>query len=959
MNQSRESTEEITGNDSTFGMLHPDVNRVLSEIGINKSLPGQDQYFKAILEGRDVLVATPTGSGKSFGTFIAICSRILSNGEDKSKPVNTLVVTPLKSLNRDIYRRTLPMLGERLGISIGIRHGDSSQYARRKQALDPPQILVVTPEMLQAILPAKIMGREHLSHVETVVVDEVHSIADSKRGIQLSIGLERLTERCGKNIQRIGLSATIGSPNLIAQFLSPRSTSVEIVRDEILEKKFDLSVEIPEVTPEANKYSNRLNISSEAAARMLRMIQLTGEGTVLTFTNTRQMSELLGSRLRALHELTDSEENISTEVHHSSLARSARIEAEEQFRNGKLDLVVSTSSLELGIDIGAIDAVIQYMSPRRVETLVQRVGRSGHRYGETSRGYILPLDARDALESVSVCSLALEGNVEGSRIYPKAYDVLMHQVIGILLDRGQSSVDDIFRISRKAYSYRDLTLHELQEILEFARSLRLVWINEDGNETTIKVRRRAYQYYFNNLSTIPDVSNYTVIDVASNRHVGSLDDVFVATSADRGTHFILKGSCWQILSIDDEKQIISVAPSENISGGIPSWEGELTPVSHMVASRAAEILNNEEIPSVSDYRVTQALRELISEQKDNKPNEQRIIIEDAGRTILIHIFLGSRGNEAFGVLLSGLLTTRLGSSVGYKADAYSVRLDLDRPASKILIETLRNTNPEHVSELLSRFTRASDLFTWRLQYVAKRMGIISDSIERKTRRAIRALVRRHSDSIVGDETVNEIFFEKYAVSIVESLLERIQAKEVTISVQKVSQLSSPLATAALSQGSLHVISTKPTAAILKAVKRRIENTQVLLTCMRTDCTWERIKKIKHLNDPISCPRCNRRYISVSHPSLEGKVRKLLRREIQGDELNPQEKLDLRAAKRSADLVLSQESGKRVAFVLAGRGVGPRAAVRILRQPYNSEEEFLEEILREEATFAKNREFWAN
>ncbi|UCE14565.1 MAG: DEAD/DEAH box helicase, partial [Candidatus Heimdallarchaeota archaeon] len=209
----------------SFPILIPQLQEILDDLGISPT-PGQLEYLDAIISREDVLVVASTGSGKTFGTIIACLHRIVS---ERSPPITTVVVTPLKALNRDIFRRVLPSLGEKLGVSIAVRHGDTTSSERRRQTTNPPQILITTPELFQALLPAKILGRKWLKNVQTVVIDEIHELVETKRGIQLSIALERLSVRTGRKIQRIGLSATLGNPEKVMNFLVPRNGDHKVI----------------------------------------------------------------------------------------------------------------------------------------------------------------------------------------------------------------------------------------------------------------------------------------------------------------------------------------------------------------------------------------------------------------------------------------------------------------------------------------------------------------------------------------------------------------------------------------------------------------------------------------------------------------------------------------------------------------------------------------------------------
>ncbi|HIC99098.1 MAG TPA: DEAD/DEAH box helicase, partial [Pyrodictiaceae archaeon] len=305
--------------------------------------------------------------------------------EKDAKPVTVLYITPLRALNRDILER-IKWWGENLEFKVDVRHGDTTKYARSKQAREPPHILITTPESLQAILPAERMGK-HLENVRFVIIDEIHELAAEKRGYQLSVALERLHKKIGHEFQRIGISATVGSPETVAQFLAGVGRQAEIV-DVSTEKEYRVRV----FYPTAEEGSEKLGLPPEIYARAKKLKEIVdAHKQVITFVNTRNMAEQLSLYFSAIHDGTD--------VHHSSLSKDVRLNVEKTFKEGDVKHLIATSSMELGIDVGEVDAVVQYGSPRQVSRFIQRVGRSGHRWDLPSTGYIIALDPIDFVEA--------------------------------------------------------------------------------------------------------------------------------------------------------------------------------------------------------------------------------------------------------------------------------------------------------------------------------------------------------------------------------------------------------------------------------------------------------------------------------------------------------------------------------------------------------------------------------
>lgn len=366
---------------------------------------------------------------------------------------------PLRALNRDLLDR-LHWWCSRLDLKVAVRHGDTETKERGRQTMAPPDIMITTPETLQAMLPGRNLKR-HLSKVRWVIVDEVHELANDKRGVQLAVALERLREITSVEPQVIGLSATIGSPDLVGKFLVGSGRGCEIVRVSVA-KDLKLDVVFPEAENSDYDLAERLATFPEVAARLRNLRDLIEKNrSTLIFTNTRSEAEILASRFRIW------DVNAPISIHHGSLAKSSRVEVESSLKKGELKGVVCTSSLELGIDIGNVDLVIQYNSPRQVTRLLQRVGRSGHWVGGVSRGVIITMDSDDALESAVIVRKALAEELEEVKIIENPCDVLTHQLAGLLLDEGRMGVSDALSIVRRAYPFAALEERRLERVLEY------------------------------------------------------------------------------------------------------------------------------------------------------------------------------------------------------------------------------------------------------------------------------------------------------------------------------------------------------------------------------------------------------------------------------------------------------------------------------------------------------------
>ena len=353
------------------------IEEKYNKIGFNKLTDIQKNSYSKIAKEENVLLIAPTGSGKTEAAIIPVIMGSI-NGKKKNK-ISAVYITPLKALNRDIFRRVI-RYAEAEGLTVSIRHGDTTRVEKQKITKEPPDVLITTPETLGIMIGNK-STREILTNTRYVIIDEFHELIGNERGTHLSLSLERLQELTGKKIVRIGLSATLGNVNTGLQLLSGEAYKSTVVLDHT-KKEYDIS----------NKYIN--GDLFEVARFILKRMKETSKSTLL-FTNTRVEAEALGSILKA------KEPEFPIEIHHGSLAREAREDAETRLRSGQPILVVCTSSLELGLDIGSIDNVMQFGSPRQAIKLIQRMGRSKHRTGEISTGIIINNRLDEELESLA------------------------------------------------------------------------------------------------------------------------------------------------------------------------------------------------------------------------------------------------------------------------------------------------------------------------------------------------------------------------------------------------------------------------------------------------------------------------------------------------------------------------------------------------------------------------------
>jgi ATP-dependent Lhr-like helicase len=951
---------------NVFSLLEPQLQKLVSQ-RFSGPTPIQKDVIPEILAGHNVLTISETGSGKTEACLLPIFDLWL---RDKPRPVSILYITPLRSLNRDLQNRITWWAGH-LDMDVSVRHGDTSQYERKMQADNPPDMLIVTPETLQALLIGKIM-RSHIRNIRYIVLDEVHELVPSKRGLQLTVGLERLKvliKSAGNSAPRIlALSATVGTPEKIVNFFSMsrsdgKPQTCKIV-NAIKLKQTRMQVESPKPRPEDSSVKDRVLVGPETVARLRRILHLMHErNSVLTFTNTREFAEILSSRIKVL------DESLPVETHHSSLAKGVRISAEEAFKASELKALICTSSLELGIDIGAIDFVIQYMSPRQVSKFLQRVGRSGHSLSRVSDGIIISTDADDAFEASVIASLAKKGWVEPTVTYPRAWDVLGHQIVGLSLEEYKISPDKAYEIIRRAEPYKSLTKDEFMETARLMQKLGFLWVDSKFSEgPELKRRQNAWTYYYSNLTTIPDVKNYILFDVVSNKPVGSLDAEFISLHGNPGTSVIVKGHAWRILDVTPKK--IFAEPLKGIGGAIPAWEGELIPVPYEVSQAVAKLRKDiSRKLSLPDSKILDYITSFHPVTKDTAekmlayvrkqakwgfvPDESNLLVEHYADTedswLIIHTPWGSLANDTIGRVLAALLTTRTGS-VGLQSDPYRIILKLQKSTDwSVAVDAFKTLKPEVLEPVLMAILPNTELFIWRFIHVAKRFGIISRDAE-YGKGYIRKVAEAYAGTPVYREALNEVFHEKLDLERAKDVLGQLHSGKLKLRVE---MGLSPFAEAGLMRKYEIVAPDRPDSEIFQIFRKRLMETRVGLVC--TNCgKWATIYGVEDLPKRIQCPVCEAGLIAVVPSKYVLEAQNLAKKHLAGKKLKEWDKKHVEMMSNSSSLVIA--SGRNAVIALAGRGIGPKAASRVLAKMHSGDE-LLQDILHQEQLYARNRRFW--
>ena len=932
-----------------FTALGEEVRTALSARGFETPTEPQRRAVGPLAAGDNAVVIAPTGSGKTETAMLPVFDCLV--GEEQFG-LRVLYVTPLRALNRDMRER-LEWWGETLEIDIDVRHGDTSDYRRQKQANDPPDVLVTTPETLQAMLTGSKL-RTALEDVEHVVVDEIHELAVSKRGAQLAVGLERLRELAGP-FQRIGLSATVEDPDEVGRLLTGDREYRVIEVD--VGSRLDVDVLVPELTERDEQLASELVTDPEIASHVRAIDTLIERNeATLVFVNTRQTAEALGSRLK--------EYGTDVGIHHGSLAKDSRIEVETEFKAGTLDALLCTSSMELGIDVGHVDHVVQYNSPRQVARLLQRIGRAGHEEHSLSSGTIVTSHPDDVLESTVIAARARNGAVEPAPVHHDSLDTVANQIAGLVMDFGEIRAMRAYDIVTRAYPFKDLDTETFKEIVRELAGNRVVWLDEEND--TLEKRRETWQYFYRNLSMIPDEATYDVEDVASGNRIGTLDERFVVNFADPGEVFIQRGEMWRITNIDEEEEVVTVSPIADPAGEVPSWTGQEIPVARDVATDVGELrrVAGSQLETGADttagarylsrhYGVdSDALQTGLDVLEDHVTEghplstDETLLVESGAGTVVVNACLGHKTNETLGRLLSALLGQQTGSSIGMEIDPYRIELDVPGGVgAETVVSLLEETDPEHVRGIIELSLKNADILKFRIAQVGATFGVL-----KRWRGSGSFGKRRLLDALEGtpvyEEAVRELLHEELDVEGAASVLEGIQSGALAIEV--VGE-HTPVGTSGRSAGQELLTPENADASVIQTVKERIQNDRVVLFCLHCE-EYRRETKVKRVPDQPTCPHCESTRVAALNPWDEETITA-----VRTDEKDEDQRDRTERAYQNASLV--QSHGKQAVIALAARGVGPHNAARIINRLREDEDDFYRDILSREREYARTRSFW--
>ena len=719
--------------------------------------PAQEGAWSAIGAGADTLVIAPTGSGKTLAAFLWALDQLASGA--RAEGTRVLYVSPLKALAVDVERNLRsPLAGirreaQRLGlpepeITVGVRTGDTSPEDRRRMLSAPPDILITTPESLFLMLTSK--ARETLCDVDTIIIDEIHAIAGTKRGAHLALSLERLERLIERRPQRIGLSATVRPIEEIARYLRPGG-DVAVVSPPA-HKEWDLSVVVP--VPDMAAMGAELEIDGSAAADPRRttiwpyveerIVDLVGDKTsTLVFANSRGLAERLTGRL---NELADEREMPSplARAHHGSVSREQRTIIEDDLKSGRLPAVVATSSLELGIDMGAVDLVVQVESPPSVASGLQRVGRAGHQVGAVSRGVVFPKFRGDLLQSAVVVERMKAGAIEALAVPRNPLDVLAQQIVAMSA-MDDWPVDELFATITRAAPYTDLPAGVFYAVLDMLAGKypsddfaelrpRIVW---DRDSDVVRGRPGAQRLAVISGGTIPDRGLYPVVLVGTNNRVGELDEEMVYESR-VGDVFALGASSWRIEEITADRVLVSPAPGQ--IARLPFWHGDAVGRPVELGRALGEFLRSSADTDALRQRLDDAgldawaadnLVAYLTDQRASTgvlPDDRTIVVErfrdELGDwRVAIHTPFGARVHAPWGLALGARLEAEYGvnAQVIHSDDGIVLRLpDTMDDAAAAAVADLVTVDPEEIAGIVERQIGGSALFAGRFRECAAR-----------------------------------------------------------------------------------------------------------------------------------------------------------------------------------------------------------------------------------------------
>ena len=930
-----EKVSKVHSTEEVLSRMEPLVSKWFRE-RFNSLTEPQSMAIPVIYDRKNVLISSPTGSGKTLTAFTSILNQLIKYSSEGilEEKIYCVYISPLKALANDVKRNLsdplsqMKELAEREGlpvpdIRVAVRSGDTPQSERQKMVRHPPHILITTPESMALIL-ASPKFKEKIKDIEWLILDEIHDICDSKRGAFLSLTIEMMREYCGHDFTRIGLSATVAPIEEVAKYLvgyRPDGEPRDVVLIQSSSKKIlDLKVICP--TEDMTALPTDV-VSSMMYDRLKELVDM--HETTLIFTNTRSGAEAVVYKLkeRGL-------DNI--EVHHSSLGKEIRLDVEERLKKGEIKCVVSSTSLELGIDIGSVDLVCQIGSPKSVAKGLQRIGRSGHSFGKIAKGRLIVFDPDDLSECAVMCRAAHRSNIDRVGIPENSLDVLCQAVVGMSLDR-RWGVDEAYQVVKSSYCYHNLPREKFINVLNYLGSKEehegvysKIWYDTDTDQFGKK--KGARMIYFMNLGTIPEEANYRVVNSYGSVS-GELSEKFVERLSP-GDVFVLGGRSLEFVRSKGMTAFVKEANGRKPT--VPSWAGEMLPRSFDLSMDVARFrkemsqIIDEDSPDKLDYLSkefdidTGSARSLVSYFSEQKatagfiPDIDHLAVEEyidpsGNQRIIFHYPFGRRVNDALSRGYAYRITSLTGANVSVTITDDNFMIGTTHKIDIDLIPKMLNTTD--LEPVLRKAVKDSEIFKLRFRHTASRSFMILRnymgrpiSVNRQQIRSTYLLdmLRDMDNEPVIEETYREILEDDMDINNARVVLGMIESGEMAVRTIHFTGTPSPFAHSVILSGFSDIVLMEDRTALLKELHRKVleralgdeirdfefdadQVTQYFRTKIGRISTKEDIPKLLMRTGPLQAFRERGRsiypYCDPEKKTVDGWVRELLAEGVLG------------------------------------------------------------------------------
>ncbi len=676
--------------------LSKKISSLMKERNWTKMTQIQEMAMEPILRGNNTLIIAPTGFGKTEAALLPILS-LMSEGEQK--PVSLIYVTPLKALINDITIR-IDWWASKLGFVVNRKHGEVPQKEKNMRLRKAPHILVTTPEGLEIDMDWASKFRDNYRNVNWVIIDEIHELMGSKRGAQLFVLLERLKDFSGKDFQRIGLSATISNEELVANTLFGSSSRPKTIVKSEAGKEFRLKI-------------SSIKDSGDVWVASAKIIKESLEPPTLVFTNSRFLTERLHEELEKLGEK-------GIFVHHSSISRDSKSNAEENLRSGKAGAVLCTKTLELGIDVGKVKKIIMYRPPPSVASFLQRLGRSGHCVGGIPYGEIICVQDFDCLEALAIHSLSRKGKLEPPRKI-RPLDVVAREILGMLLQYSSIKLERVFSIITASQVYRDLTREEFQNLISYLQRNNLVVV--EGDE--LKLGKSFFKIWtFNRSNNFVWAKNFSeFFSLISNddaftlrsgeKIIGEIDAIYVYKHIRPGDLIRISGKLWKVARIHNGMMMVDLTPADRGEGEIPIWRGEGVPKSQLIPREIQELFKigdkilESEILDDSAKASLKALMEKYARSKLPLPSSSTIYMTVTDKETVYSTLIDERVANTIAHMLMYLASSKYTLNVYTRASIYGFSINI---TDRDLLRELVQMKEERIRKILFRSILRSPLF---------------------------------------------------------------------------------------------------------------------------------------------------------------------------------------------------------------------------------------------------------